>query len=48
MTALPNSISSLTEAEKFELLDALWVDLERHSHRMSPEQAEGLDRRITA
>jgi len=48
MVTLPNSISNLSEAEKFELLDALWVDLEAHSDTISAEQAEELDRRITA
>lgn len=38
----------LSEAEKVELLDALRVDLERHSHRMSPEQAGEIDWRIAA
>jgi putative addiction module component (TIGR02574 family) len=48
MATLPDSISSLSEAEKFELLDALWADLEAHSSTLSAEQAEELDRRIAA
>jgi putative addiction module component (TIGR02574 family) len=48
MATLPDSIRRLSEAEKFELLDALWVDLEGHSYTISPEQAEELDRRIAA
>jgi putative addiction module component (TIGR02574 family) len=46
MVTLPHSIRSLSEAEKFELLDALWVDLEEHSYALSAEQAGELDRRI--
>ena len=38
----------LSETERVELLDALGVDLERHSHRMSPEQAGEIDWRIAA
>lgn len=48
MATLPNSISSLSPAEKFELLDALWEDLETHAFSISPEQAGELDRRIAA
>lgn len=48
MTTLPSNISSLSDAEKFELIDALWEDLETHPHTVSPEQAEELDRRIAA
>ncbi len=48
MTTLPNNISSLSAAEKFELLDALWEDLEAHAPTISDEQAEELDRRIAA
>lgn len=48
MASLPGNISSLSDAEKFELIDALWEDLEAHSHSVSPEQAEELDRRIAA
>ena len=48
MATLPNSISSLSDAEKFDLLDALWADLEGHAAPLSAEQAEELDRRIAA
>jgi putative addiction module component (TIGR02574 family) len=48
MASLPNNISSLTAAEKFELIDALWEDLEAHVSTLSAEQAEELDRRIAA
>ena len=48
MATLPDSISSLSEAEKFELLDALWADLEAHSSTLSAERGEELDRRIAA
>lgn len=48
MATLPNNISSLSIAEKFELRDALWEDLEAHSSKLSAEQAEELDRRIAA
>ena len=48
MAALPSNISSLSEAEKFELLDALWVDLETHASGISAEQAGELDRRVAA
>jgi putative addiction module component (TIGR02574 family) len=48
MPILPNNISSLTAAEKFELIDALWEDLEAHAATLSAEQAEELDRRIAA
>jgi putative addiction module component (TIGR02574 family) len=48
MAALPNNISTLTDAEKFELLDALWEDLEARGYKLSSEQAEELDRRIAA
>jgi putative addiction module component (TIGR02574 family) len=48
MAILPSNISSLSEAEKFELLDALWEDLEAHASTLSAEQTEELDRRIAA
>jgi putative addiction module component (TIGR02574 family) len=48
MATLPNSISSLTDAEKFELLDALWEDLEAHASKLNSEQADELDLRIAA
>jgi len=48
MATLPNNVSSLSDAEKFDSLDALWADLEGHAATLSAEQAEELDRRITA
>jgi putative addiction module component (TIGR02574 family) len=48
MATLPNNISSLSDAEKFELLDALWEDLETRASTLSSGQAEELDRRIDA
>jgi putative addiction module component (TIGR02574 family) len=48
MASLPSNISSLTAAEKFELIDALWEDLESHVSTLSAEQAEELDRRIAS
>jgi putative addiction module component (TIGR02574 family) len=48
MATFPNNISSLSAAEKFELLDALWEDLEAHSSALSAGHAEELDRRIAA
>ena len=48
MATLPSNIGSLSAAEKFELLDALWEDIETHSASLSAEQAEELDRRISA
>jgi putative addiction module component (TIGR02574 family) len=48
MASLPNEISSLTDAEKFELLDALWEDLEAHASKLSSGQADELDLRIAA
>ena len=46
MATLPSSISGLSAAEKFDLIDALWQDLETHSPALSAEQAEELDRRV--
>ena len=48
MASLPSNISRLSEGEKFELLDAIWEDLEAHAQTISSEQAEELDRRIAA
>jgi putative addiction module component (TIGR02574 family) len=48
MSTLPNNINNLSAAEKFELIDALWRDLESHGFTLSAEQAEELDRRIAA
>jgi hypothetical protein len=42
MATLPNNISILTDAEKFELLDALWEDLEAHASKLSSEQPTNL------
>ncbi len=46
MATLPSNISGLSDAEKFDLIDALWLDLEAHSPALSAEQAEELDRRV--
>lgn len=48
MATLPSNISSLSEGEKFELLDALWKDIETHASGLSAEQAEEIDRRVAA
>jgi putative addiction module component (TIGR02574 family) len=48
MATLPDNISSLSDVEKFELIDALWEDLATHPQAISAEQAEELDRRIVA
>ena len=48
MATLPNNISTLSAAEKFDLIDALWQDLEAHPPGLSAEQADELDRRIAA
>jgi putative addiction module component (TIGR02574 family) len=48
MATLPDNVSNLSDAEKFELLDALWADLESHPHPLSTDQAEALDRRVAA
>jgi putative addiction module component (TIGR02574 family) len=48
MASLPNNISSMSAAEKFELIDALWEDLEAHASTLSAEQVEELDRRMAA
>lgn len=48
MSSLPSNISKLSAAEKFELQDALWQDLEAHAPKVSAEQAQELDRRIAA
>jgi putative addiction module component (TIGR02574 family) len=48
MATLPANISSLSDAEKFELLDALWEDLEANASPLSTEQAKELDRRVAA
>jgi len=46
MATLPSNISSLSDAEKFDLIDALWQDIETHSPALTAEQAEELDHRI--
>jgi putative addiction module component (TIGR02574 family) len=48
MASLPKNISSLSDVEKFDLLDVLWMDLEAHAADITPEQAEELDRRVVA
>lgn len=48
MATLPRNIRGLSDAEKFDLIDALWQDLEAHTPVLSTEQAEELDRRIAA
>ncbi len=48
MSTLPAGVSSLSIAEKCELLDALWEDLETHGPALSDEQNEELDRRAAA
>jgi putative addiction module component (TIGR02574 family) len=48
MATLPNNISGLSDAEKYELIDTLWQDLEAHPPALSAEQAEELDRRVAA
>jgi putative addiction module component (TIGR02574 family) len=48
MSALPNHLSSLSDDEKYALIDALWEDLQAHPAAISTEQAEELDRRIAA
>jgi putative addiction module component (TIGR02574 family) len=48
MASVPANISSLSASEKFDLLDALWEDLEASSPSISAEQAQELDRRVAA
>jgi putative addiction module component (TIGR02574 family) len=48
MAILPSNISNLSEAEKYDLLDALWEDIESHASGLSAEQAEEIDRRVAA
>ncbi len=48
MATLPSEISSLSADEKFDLLDAIWEDLEAHPQALSVEQEQELDRRIAA
>jgi len=46
MSNLQNEISSLSAAEKFELLDALWESLEADVPALTKEQQEELDYRV--
>ena len=46
MVSLPAEISNLSVDEKYDLLDAIWEDLEAHAPGLSAEQTEELDRRI--
>ena len=46
MSTLPSQISDLSIAEKYELLDALWEDIEAHAPELTDEQTAELDRRI--
>jgi putative addiction module component (TIGR02574 family) len=48
MATLAENISSLSVDEKFDLLDAIWGDLEAHPQALSSEQEQELDRRIAA
>ncbi len=46
MSTLPSQISGLTVAEKFDLLDALWQDIEAQAPALTGEQSAELDRRL--
>ncbi len=46
MATLPANIRSLSIDEKYDLLDALWVDIEANSPSLTEEQEQELDRRI--
>ncbi|RXH57523.1 addiction module protein [Granulicella sibirica] len=48
MTNLPSQISSLSVAEKFDLLDALWENIEAHPPDLTDEQSSELDRRMAS
>ena len=48
MATLPKNISMLSDVEKFELLDAIWSDLETHPSALSTAQSEELDARVAA
>lgn len=48
MSTLPSQISGLTVAEKFELLDALWLDIESQIPALSEEESAELDRRMAS
>ncbi|MFL6414352.1 MAG: addiction module protein [Bryobacteraceae bacterium] len=45
MSNLPQHISDLSAAQKFELLDALWESLESDLPALTSETREELDRR---
>jgi putative addiction module component (TIGR02574 family) len=46
MSNLQNEINSLSAAEKFELLDALWESLETETPALTDAQREELDHRL--
>jgi putative addiction module component (TIGR02574 family) len=46
MSVLPSQISDLTIADKFELLDAIWQDIEGQHPDLSDEQSAELDLRM--
>ena len=46
MGVLSSQISGLTVTEKYELLDALWRDIESQALALSDDQAPELDRRV--
>jgi putative addiction module component (TIGR02574 family) len=46
MSNLQNEISSLSTAEKFELLDVLWESLEANAPALTDEQRAELDHRV--
>lgn len=46
MSNLHNEIGSLSAAEKFELLDALWESLEADAPALTDEQRAELDYRL--
>jgi putative addiction module component (TIGR02574 family) len=46
MSNLQNEIRSLSAAEKFELLDAVWESLENDPLPLSTEQRDELDYRV--
>ncbi len=48
MSNLPGAISSLSAAEKFELIDALWEDIEASAPLLTEDQRAELDRRVSA
>jgi hypothetical protein len=47
VATLPANISGLSDAEKFDLIDALRRDLETRSPALTAEQAEELDARAS-